>query len=123
MLEMVVLPLKFSWALIASRSKLEHHLFEPISEGIGFQLQAYSNGANFAIPGAATLPRDVPFALHIQVQEFLYFRDRSLELIDQGFLNSDHTFSLQSISVIPQKTKSTGTNEPKMRTIYMYKYN
>jgi len=83
----------------------------------------YSNGANFAIAGAATLPRDVPFALHIQVQEFLYFRDRSLELIDQGLLNSDHTFSLQSISIIPQKTKSTGTNEPKMRTIYMYKYN
>ncbi|KXG32429.1 GDSL esterase/lipase LIP-4 [Sorghum bicolor] len=44
----------------------------------------YSNGANFAIAGAATLPRDVPFALHIQVQEFLYFRDRSLELSDQG---------------------------------------
>ncbi|ONM31892.1 Alpha-L-fucosidase 2 [Zea mays] len=44
----------------------------------------YSNGANFAIAGAATQPRDVPFALHIQVQEFLYFRDRSLELIDQG---------------------------------------
>ncbi|CAO2192528.1 unnamed protein product [Urochloa humidicola] len=44
----------------------------------------YSNGANFASAGAATAPRDVPFALHIQVQEFLYFRDRSLELIDQG---------------------------------------
>ncbi|KAK3164299.1 hypothetical protein QOZ80_1AG0015510 [Eleusine coracana subsp. coracana] len=44
----------------------------------------YSNGANFAIAGAATLPRDVRFALHIQVQQFLYFRDRSLELISQG---------------------------------------
>ncbi|KAG2588491.1 hypothetical protein PVAP13_5NG340100 [Panicum virgatum] len=44
----------------------------------------YTSGANFASAGAATQPRDVPFALHIQVQEFLYFRDRSLELIDQG---------------------------------------
>ncbi|TVU24214.1 hypothetical protein EJB05_26633 [Eragrostis curvula] len=44
----------------------------------------YSNGANFAIAGAATLPRDVRFALHIQVMQFLYFRDRSLELISQG---------------------------------------
>ncbi|KAG8045374.1 hypothetical protein GUJ93_ZPchr0008g11643 [Zizania palustris] len=44
----------------------------------------YSNGANFAISGSTTLPRDVPFALHIQVQQFFYFRDRSLELISQG---------------------------------------
>ncbi|KAG8052202.1 hypothetical protein GUJ93_ZPchr0001g31892 [Zizania palustris] len=44
----------------------------------------YSNGANFAISGSMTLPRDVAFALHIQVQQFFYFRDRSLELIDQG---------------------------------------
>ncbi|XP_006645844.2 GDSL esterase/lipase LIP-4-like [Oryza brachyantha] len=44
----------------------------------------YSNGANFAIAGSTTLPRDALFALHIQVQQFLYFRDRSLELISQG---------------------------------------
>ena len=68
----------------------------------------YTSGANFASAGAATQPRDVPFALHIQVQEFLYFRDRSLELIDQGLLNSDQSLSLESIS----------TNLAKMRTTY-----
>ncbi|XP_020164117.1 GDSL esterase/lipase At1g09390 isoform X1 [Aegilops tauschii subsp. strangulata] len=44
----------------------------------------YSNGVNFAIGGSKTLPRDVLFALHVQVQEFLFFKDRSLELINQG---------------------------------------
>uniref|UniRef100_A0A0E0C1A7 Uncharacterized protein n=1 Tax=Oryza meridionalis TaxID=40149 RepID=A0A0E0C1A7_9ORYZ len=44
----------------------------------------YSNGANFAIAGSATLPRDALFSLHIQVKQFLFFRDRSLELISQG---------------------------------------
>ncbi|XP_044355229.1 GDSL esterase/lipase LIP-4-like [Triticum aestivum] len=44
----------------------------------------YSNGVNFAIGGSRTLPRDVLFALHVQVQEFLFFKDRSLELINQG---------------------------------------
>lgn len=44
----------------------------------------YSNGANFAIAGSATLPRDTLFSLHIQVKQFLFFRDRSLELISQG---------------------------------------
>ncbi|KAF6993294.1 hypothetical protein CFC21_010207 [Triticum aestivum] len=44
----------------------------------------YSNGVNFAIGGSKTLPRDVLFALHVQVKEFLFFKDRSLELINQG---------------------------------------
>lgn len=44
----------------------------------------YSNGVNFAIAGSTTLPRDVLFALHVQVQEFMFFKARSLELISQG---------------------------------------
>ncbi|KAM0909480.1 hypothetical protein ACQ4PT_014801 [Festuca glaucescens] len=44
----------------------------------------YSNGVNFAIGGSTTLPRDVLFSLHIQVQEFFFFKARSLELINQG---------------------------------------
>nr|CAB3473059.1 unnamed protein product [Digitaria exilis] len=72
----------------------------------------YSNGANFASAGAATMPRDVPFALHIQVQEFLYFRDRSLELIDQGLLNSDHSLSLGSIRINGTKMRNICLSGP-----------
>ncbi|OAY70572.1 GDSL esterase/lipase, partial [Ananas comosus] len=45
----------------------------------------FSNGANFAVAGSTTLPNNVPFALRIQVQQFLHFRSRSLELSAQGF--------------------------------------
>ncbi|XBJ22291.1 hypothetical protein VPH35_000709 [Triticum aestivum] len=44
----------------------------------------YSNGVNFAISGSTTLPRDALFVLHGQVQEFFFFKARSLELINQG---------------------------------------
>ncbi|XP_078171836.1 GDSL esterase/lipase LIP-4-like [Carex rostrata] len=44
----------------------------------------FSNGANFAISGSSTLPRNVPFALFIQIEQFLHFKSRSLDLIDQG---------------------------------------
>ncbi|KAE8780293.1 GDSL esterase/lipase LIP-4-like [Hordeum vulgare] len=44
----------------------------------------YSNGVNFAISGSTTLPRDVLFTLHGQVQEFFFFKARSLELTNQG---------------------------------------
>jgi hypothetical protein len=44
----------------------------------------YSNGVNFAIGGSMTLPRDVLFSLHVQVQQFFFFKARSMELINQG---------------------------------------
>jgi len=44
----------------------------------------YSSGVNFAIGGSTTLPRDVLFSLHVQVQQFMFFKARSLELISQG---------------------------------------
>ncbi|KAF6175510.1 hypothetical protein GIB67_022000 [Kingdonia uniflora] len=44
----------------------------------------FANGANFAIVGSSTLPKYVPFALNVQVMQFLHFRVRSLELIEQG---------------------------------------
>ncbi|KAJ3702145.1 hypothetical protein LUZ61_005850 [Rhynchospora tenuis] len=53
----------------------------PYLEALGSN---FSNGANFAISGSSTLPRNVPFALYIQIEQFLHFRSRSLELIDQG---------------------------------------
>ncbi|XP_010553708.1 PREDICTED: GDSL esterase/lipase At1g09390 [Tarenaya hassleriana] len=40
----------------------------------------FQNGANFAIVGSSTLPRFVPFALNIQLMQFLHFKSRALEL-------------------------------------------
>lgn len=53
----------------------------PYLEALGSD---FSNGANFAIAGAATMPRDRPFALHVQVQQFLHFKQRSLDLASRG---------------------------------------
>ncbi|ERN03271.1 GDSL esterase/lipase At1g09390 [Amborella trichopoda] len=41
----------------------------------------FKNGANFAIAGSATLPPFQPFALNIQVSQFLRFKTRTLQLI------------------------------------------
>ncbi|CAM0881134.1 unnamed protein product [Alopecurus aequalis] len=53
----------------------------PYLEALGSD---FSNGANFAIAGSTTMPRDRPFALHVQVQQFLHFKQRSLQLITHG---------------------------------------
>ncbi|XVF22030.1 hypothetical protein REPUB_Repub12eG0139300 [Reevesia pubescens] len=45
----------------------------------------FTNGANFAISGSATLPRFVPFSLDIQVSQFLRFRSRSPALMLNGY--------------------------------------
>ncbi|XP_030532574.2 GDSL esterase/lipase At1g09390-like isoform X3 [Rhodamnia argentea] len=47
----------------------------------------FSDGANFAIGGAATLPRYKPFSLDVQVLEFLRFRSRSPLLLSRGYPN------------------------------------
>ncbi|XP_072996598.1 GDSL esterase/lipase At1g09390-like isoform X2 [Typha latifolia] len=57
---------------------LKTSYLSPYLESLGSD---FRNGANFAIAGSKTLPRDRPFALDIQVQQFLHFRSRSLELI------------------------------------------
>lgn len=44
----------------------------------------FTNGANFAVVGSSTLPKFVPFALNIQVMQFLHFKARSLELFSAG---------------------------------------
>uniref|UniRef100_A0A7N1A0F4 Uncharacterized protein n=1 Tax=Kalanchoe fedtschenkoi TaxID=63787 RepID=A0A7N1A0F4_KALFE len=44
----------------------------------------FTNGANFAIVGSSTLPKYVPFALNVQVMQFLHFKARSLELKTAG---------------------------------------
>lgn len=53
----------------------------PYLEALGSD---FTGGANFAISGSATLPRSVPFALHVQVQQFLHFKQRSLDLNARG---------------------------------------
>lgn len=40
----------------------------------------FQNGANFAIVGSTTLPKNIPFSLNIQLMQFLHFKSRSLEL-------------------------------------------
>ncbi|GAB4855671.1 hypothetical protein Ancab_024293 [Ancistrocladus abbreviatus] len=44
----------------------------------------FKNGANFAVVGSSTLPKYVPFALNVQVMQFLHFKGRSLELFAAG---------------------------------------
>ncbi|KAK1279519.1 GDSL esterase/lipase LIP-4 [Acorus gramineus] len=44
----------------------------------------FTNGANFAIAGAGTLSRERAFSLHIQVQQFLHFKNRIHELASKG---------------------------------------
>lgn len=48
----------------------------------------FTNGANFAISGASTLPAYVAFNLDIQVLQFRRFRTRSLDLIAKGNITS-----------------------------------
>ncbi|CAO2180054.1 unnamed protein product [Urochloa humidicola] len=50
----------------------------PYLEALGTD---FTGGANFAISGSSTLPRNVPFSLHVQVQQFLHFKQRSFELV------------------------------------------
>ncbi|XP_021772467.1 GDSL esterase/lipase At1g09390-like [Chenopodium quinoa] len=45
---------------------------------------SFQNGANFAVVGSKTLPEFKPFALNVQVMQFLHFKSRSLELAASG---------------------------------------
>ncbi|GAB2287257.1 hypothetical protein Dimus_021640 [Dionaea muscipula] len=53
----------------------------------------FQNGANFAVVGSSTLPKFVPFALNIQILQFLHFKSRSLELVaaagSRSFINEE----------------------------------
>ncbi|XP_062209854.1 GDSL esterase/lipase At1g09390-like [Phragmites australis] len=44
----------------------------------------FSNGVNFAIGGSTATPGGSPFSLDVQFHQFLYFRARSMELINLG---------------------------------------
>lgn len=53
----------------------------PYLESLGSN---FTNGADFAISGAATLPRYVPFSLDVQILQFNRFQARSIELTSKG---------------------------------------
>ncbi|KAL6627827.1 hypothetical protein ACP70R_031553 [Stipagrostis hirtigluma subsp. patula] len=63
----------------------------------------FSNGVNFAIGGSTATPGGSPFSLDVQFHQFLYFRARSMELINlgqrppidrQGFRNAIYTIDI-----------------------------
>ncbi|KAK0580789.1 hypothetical protein LWI29_006282 [Acer saccharum] len=56
----------------------------------------FTSGVNFAVSGAMTLPQFVPFALDVQVRQFIRFRNRSRELLSMGNLDyiKLHSFQL-----------------------------
>nr|POE60092.1 gdsl esterase/lipase [Quercus suber] len=47
----------------------------------------FTSGVNFAVSGATLLPQFVPFALDVQVRQFIHFKNRSLELLSLGSKN------------------------------------
>ena len=49
-----------------------HHL-SPYMKPLGSD---YSNGVNFAIAGATATPGDTPFSLDVQIDQFIFYRDR-----------------------------------------------
>ncbi|KAM7470093.1 hypothetical protein LguiA_008276 [Lonicera macranthoides] len=63
---------------------LNASLLRPYLESLG---PPFSNGANFAVVGSSTLPRSEPFALNIQVLQFLHFKSRNLQLSTSGLGN------------------------------------
>lgn len=52
----------------------------------------FSNGVNFAVVGSSTLPKFMPFALHIQVMQFVHFKERSIQLVAAGLFAFPLTF-------------------------------
>ncbi|KAL0793679.1 hypothetical protein Bca101_065056 [Brassica carinata] len=57
---------------------LNTSLLRPYLDSLGGS--RFQNGANFAIAGSSTLPKNVPFSLNIQLMQFFHFKSRSLEL-------------------------------------------
>ncbi|XP_044502049.1 GDSL esterase/lipase At1g09390-like [Mangifera indica] len=63
---------------------LNTNYLTPYLESLG---PNFSNGVNFAICGAATLPRYTPFQLGVQMLQFSRFRSLSSQLISKGYKN------------------------------------
>ncbi|XP_047342189.1 GDSL esterase/lipase At1g09390-like [Impatiens glandulifera] len=52
----------------------------------------YENGVNFAVAGSKTLPKYTPFALNIQLMQFIHFKSLSLQLSSPGHLINEEGF-------------------------------
>ena len=50
----------------------------------------FSNGVNFAIGGSTATPGGSPFSLDVQLHQWLYFRARSMEMINLGLSTVNH---------------------------------
>ncbi|KAF0927503.1 hypothetical protein E2562_033997 [Oryza meyeriana var. granulata] len=57
-----------------------HHL-SPFMRPLGSD---YSNGVNFAIAGSTAIPGDTTFSLDVQLDQFIFFKERCLESIERG---------------------------------------
>jgi hypothetical protein len=74
----------YSWLkVIFSGESLGTHELNPYLKGIGSD---YSNGVNFAMAGSTVSHGVSPYSLNVQVDQFVYFRRRSLEMFEQGSL-------------------------------------
>ncbi|KAL8159112.1 hypothetical protein V2J09_000649 [Rumex salicifolius] len=63
------------------RQSLNTKLLSPYMDSVGSN---FHNGANFAVVGSSTLPEFLPFALNIQIMQFIHFKARSLQLGASG---------------------------------------
>jgi len=52
----------------------------------------YSHGVNFAIAGSTATPGATTFSLDVQVDQFVFFKERCLDLIERGLLSSSLLF-------------------------------
>lgn len=66
-----------------SGESLGTHELNPYLKGIGSD---YSNGVNFAMAGSTVTHGVSPYSLNVQVDQFVYFRHRSLEMFERGLL-------------------------------------
>lgn len=57
-----------------------HHL-SPFMKPLGSD---FTNGVNFAIAGSTAMPGVTTFSLDVQVDQFIFFKERCLDLIERG---------------------------------------
>jgi len=46
----------------------------------------FTNGVNFAIAGSTAMPGVTTFSLDVQVDQFIFFKERCLDAIERGLL-------------------------------------
>uniref|UniRef100_A0A0E0DMD9 GDSL esterase/lipase n=1 Tax=Oryza meridionalis TaxID=40149 RepID=A0A0E0DMD9_9ORYZ len=69
------------------RSPLDHgeslntHHLSPFMRPLGAD---YNNGVNFAIAGSTATPGETTFSLDVQLDQFIFFKERCLESIERG---------------------------------------